>query len=117
MRGSNILGALSLQQRNRTLMDQYRYARQKLWEALYALVGSGSIKDRLGYAYSSLGILQPDKDHPLELRGQFQNLMTDLERRIVHYSYRPSRINTRHRKADQMAESILSLYIALRGGI
>ena len=98
-------------------MDQYRYARQKLWEALYVLVGSGSIKERLGYAQTLLLVLQPDKDLPKELRGEFRALMLDLGRRAIHYTYRPTRINTRHPKADQLARSILDLYTALRSGI
>ena len=94
-------------------MDQYRYARQKLWEALYALVGSGSIKVRLGFAQNLLLTLQPQKDLPAELHGKFQTLMLDLDRRAIHYSYRPTRINTRSPKADQMATTILELYAAL----
>ena len=98
-------------------MEQYGYARQKLWEALHILVGDGDIKVRLGHAQNLLLLLQPDTDLPEELRGKFRALMSDLSKRAIHYSYQPTRINTRHPKAGRMAETILSLYTELRGGI
>jgi len=98
-------------------MQQYRYALQKLWEAIYVLVGDGPIRDRLGYAFILLATLQPEHDLPEHLRGTFCTLMADLTNRKINYSYRSPRINTRHPKSGNMAKTILELYTSLRGGI
>jgi hypothetical protein len=98
-------------------MEKYSYARQKFYEAIYALVGSGLIKDRLAAAYSYLVILRPEQDIPKSLRNKFNALMKELEGRTIHYNYRPTQINTRAPKADKLARAILECYMDLRGGI
>lgn len=98
-------------------MQQYSYALQKLWEAIYVLVGDGPIRDRLGYAFILLLTLQPEHDLPEHLRGKFCTLMADLNKRKITYTYRSTRINTRRPKSGHMATTILELYIELRGGI
>ena len=97
--------------------DEYHYARQKLWEAVNVLVGDGAIRDRLGFAQNYLSLLRPDEDLPEFLRPQFRSLMADLSNRAVYYTYRPTRIATRHPKSGKMAQMILSMYTDLRGGI
>lgn len=98
-------------------MDKYCYARQKFWEAMYALVGDGTIKERLGYAQSYLMQLRPEQDLPEHLRQQFHALMADLRKRTIVYGYRPARINARRPKSGNMAQTILNMYTDLRGGI
>jgi hypothetical protein len=97
--------------------DPYHYARKKFWEAVYALVSDGNIKDRLAHAQNDLLRLKPDEDLPENLRTRFRRLMRDLDDRTIHCSHRPSRVNTRHPKAGRMAMEILEIYTALRGGI
>jgi hypothetical protein len=98
-------------------MPEYRYAQQKLWEAIYILVGDGPIRDRLGHALTVLVVLQPEQDIPGHLHGKFCTLMADLTKRAMTYSYRSTRINTRPPKSGKMAKTILELYTDLRGGI
>jgi hypothetical protein len=100
-----------------TTMQEYRYAQQKLWEAIYALVGDGPIRDRLGYALTTLIVLRPEHDIPDHLRDKFSTLMADLTKRAITYSYRSTRVNTRRPKSGYMARTILELYTSLRGGI
>ena len=95
----------------------YSYTRKKLWEALGSLVGDGAMAARLGYPYMHLLILQPDKDLPASLRAKFRSLMADLERHAVDSRTDPTRINMRHPKSDRAAQTILDLYVELKGGI
>jgi hypothetical protein len=97
--------------------EPYTYARQKLWEAVNVLVGDLPMKKRLGYARGLLLLLEPEKDLPEHLRSRFQALVEDLNKRVVHWDFRPSWVVSRHPKSGRMAEEILSLYTELRGGI
>ena len=98
-------------------MRKHGYSQEKPWEAVHSLVGDGSIGDRLGYARDTLLRLRPEQDFPDHLRGKFVALMADLDKRAASYSYRTTRINTRPPNSGRMAETILSLYTQLRGGI
>jgi hypothetical protein len=95
----------------------YYYGRQKLWEAVNVLVGDGAMRDRLGYAQSYLLLLRPEHDLPEELRDKFRALMKELAERTIHYSYRPSRVITRHPKSGRLAQGIFDIYTELQGGI
>jgi hypothetical protein len=97
--------------------EPYRYARQKLWQAVDCLVGDGPLRLRLGYAYTTLLILNADNDLPAELRDRFTALMQALDARADNEAHGPVTINTRAPKAGRLAGEVLSLYIALRGGI
>jgi hypothetical protein len=98
-------------------MEEYGYAREKLWAALDTLVGDGTIQYRLGNALTQLVRLRPKEDFPEELREEFSTLMADLTKRVIHSEWRSSWINTRRPKSGRMAKTVLSLYISLRGGI
>ena len=48
------------------------YAKQKLCDAVYALIGTATIDRRLTYAASYLLLVQP-RDLPVALRGDFES--------------------------------------------
>lgn len=97
-------------------MRQYTFARQKLWEALYILVSDGPLKERLGGAHAELSNLQLHH-FPENLRDEFQGLMIEFGKRVVHYAVRPSRVNAQRPVSTKMAHTVLGLYTKLRGGI
>jgi hypothetical protein len=97
--------------------EPYRYGRQKLWEAVYVLVGDLPMGQRLGYARGLLLLLNPKDDLPEHLQARFQALMDDLNKRVVHWDFRPSWVVSRHPKSGRMAKEVLQLYTELRGGI
>jgi hypothetical protein len=92
-------------------------ARKKVWEPVHVLVGDGTARVRLGYAYGLLAQLQPDRDLPEELRPRFKKLMKDLSDRADEGKHRPVRIITSAPKSGKLAEEIMSLYTALNDGI
>ena len=100
-----------------TFRERWGSARKKVWEAVYALVGDGAARERLGYAFTLLAQLQPDRDLPEELRPRFAKLMRELEKRADFASHRPVRIVSRAPKSGKLAEEIFSIYTALNDGI
>lgn len=97
--------------------EQHASARKKVWEAVFVLVGDGSISKRLGLAYGLLAQLQPDRDLPEEIRPRFKKLMRELGERADDGKHRPVRIATRAPKSGNLAEEIFSIYIDLNDGI
>jgi hypothetical protein len=97
--------------------ERWGSARKKVWEALHVMVGDGAMRERLGFAYSLLLQLQPDRDLPEELRPRFRKLMRELEKRAEVTSYRPVRIVTKAPKAGKLGEEILAIYAELNDGI
>jgi hypothetical protein len=87
-----------------TPRERWGSARKKVWEAVYVLVGGGAARERLGYAFTLLGQLQPDRDLPEELRPRFKKLMKELSDRAEFTTYRPVRIITRAPKAGKLGE-------------
>ena len=55
------------------------YAKQKLCDAVYALIGSSTIDRRLTYAASYLMLLQ-SRDLPAGMRDDFEKLLKKLTR-------------------------------------
>ena len=103
-------------QSRKNILSNYTHARQRLWRALYILVADGSLGDRLGSAHAELCSLRPH-DFPGDLRDEYQNLMADLEKRIKSGPSQSARIHARRPVSTQMAQTVLGLYIKLRGGI
>jgi hypothetical protein len=99
------------------MAQDYPYARQRLWQAVEALVGDGTMRERLGVARDTLLHLQPDQV-PAHLRPEFLALMEALNDRAVQLGHEQfSRIITRRPKSGEMAKIILRLYIDVRGGV
>jgi hypothetical protein len=92
-------------------------ARKKVWEAVYVLVGEGTVRERLGYAYGLLAQLQPDEDLPAEVRPQFEKLMKHLRDRANEGTHGPVLTIANAPRSRKLAEDILSIYVALNDGI
>src|SRR5262245_26810680 len=97
--------------------EPYTYARQRLLQAVECLVGEGALRQRLGYAYTTLAKLNEDNDLPPDLRDRFKKLMWELQARSDGGKYGPVKIITRAPKAGHLAQEVLAIYIDLRGGI
>jgi hypothetical protein len=104
-------------EREWTVRERWGSSRKKVWEAVNALVGDGSMRERLGYAFTLLAQLQPDRDLPEDLRPRFKKLMKELEARAQYTTFRPVRIITKAPKAGKLGEEIFSIYTALNDGI
>jgi len=99
------------------MAERYWYARQKLYEALHCPVGEGALRQRLGYAYIDLSILNPDTHLPQDLRDRFNKLKRELKSRADDGRYGPVKIITRSPKAGRLAEEVLSIYVKLEAKV
>jgi hypothetical protein len=91
-------------------------ARQKFFEALYALIGAPTIDQRLTYAASYLVQLQAE-DLPAEMRGEYEKLRKALTKIPLSsarsYVIRP----VSEEEARKLAITILEMYTRLMGGL
>jgi len=95
------------------------YARKKLLEALYVLVGSCSIQKRLCAAGGHLVCLGPDDFEPDDLET-FEAIMKSLTSATPAAEEVSLEATTRRltdQEGDKLADKILSLYTSIRGGI
>lgn len=99
----------------------YDYAREKFWQAVDTLVGSGNIQERLANAAMILIRLQPaDKDLPEELREEFGQLYHELTKETATGNEGNIVATTRKLTDEQgskLAKRIFSIYPKLHGGI
>jgi hypothetical protein len=95
------------------------YAKQKLFEALHALVGAGPIQERLTFAAVALLQLRaPQPSHiPPKIAGMFHAVVDDLTATPLSdsrgYTPRPLADD----KAQEIARHILSMHVDLTGGL
>ena len=92
------------------------YARQKLFEATYALTGSGPLTMRLTHAANYLTQI-PEEDLPQKILEDFMTLKATLLTTPLSSAYRFERRALSPKKAREAAKSILELYTELLGGI
>ena len=92
------------------------YAKQKLYDAVYALLGSATIDRRLTSAASYLMLVQ-SRDLPVALRGDFENLLRKLTR--IPLSSKTGLLLRPISEDDavKLAKAILSMFIQLLGGL
>ena len=92
------------------------YAKQKLYDAVYALLGSATIDRRLTSAASYLMLVQ-SRDLPVALRGDFENLLRKLTR--IPLSSETSLLLRPISEDDavKLAKAILSMLVQLLGGL
>ena len=92
------------------------YAKQKLYDAVYALLGSATIDRRLTSAASYLLLVQP-RDLPVALRGDFENLLRKLTR--IPLSSKTGLLLRPISEDDavKLAKAILSMLVQLLGGL
>ncbi len=90
--------------------------KQKLFEALHSLVGSGELDARLTFAGNALSVLNPE-DFPQE----YQKAFSDIKNRVFQPSVSSECDYTRRQMSEgdlsRLAEDILSLYTELMGGL
>ena len=92
------------------------YAKQKFYDAVYALLGSATIDRRLTYAASYLMLVQ-SRDLPVALRGDFENLLRKLTR--IPLSSKTGLLLRPISEDDavKLAKAILSMLVQLLGGL
>ena len=91
-------------------------ARQKLFEALYVLVGPERLRLRLTYAATPLVALR-STDFPLDCQQRFQNLQALLTQTPISSKFRSEAGQIAPAQAKWAAAEILSLYIKVSGGL
>jgi hypothetical protein len=92
------------------------YLKEKLYQALLSLVGSGELDARLTYAASALVVLQ-DRDVPPEYREKLPRIRFRLFTTPLssEKSFMPRQISEEGAKA--VAHDILGLFTAVMGGL
>ena len=92
------------------------YAKQKLYDAVYALLGSATIDRRLTSAASYLLLVQP-RDLPAGTRDDFQKLKRKLTR--IPLSSKTGLLLRPISEDDavKLAKAILSMLVQLLGGL
>ena len=90
------------------------YARQKFFEATYALMGSGPLT--LTHAANYLTQI-PEEDLPQKILEDLKTLKATLLSTPLSSAYRFERRALSPKKAREAAKSILELYTKLLGGI
>jgi hypothetical protein len=92
------------------------YAKRKLCDAVYALIGTATIDRRLTYAASYLMLLQP-RDLPAGMRDDFEKLLKKLTRIPLSSATSPLPRPISEEDAVKLAKTILSTFIQLLGGL
>jgi len=92
------------------------YAKQKLCDAVYALIGSSTIDRRLTYAASYLMLLQ-SRDLPAGMRDDFEKLLKKLTRIPLSSATSPLPRPISEDDALELAKAILSTLVQLLGGL
>jgi hypothetical protein len=92
------------------------YAKQKYYEALHSLIGSGPLELRLTYAAIPLVILQA-RDLPEDTQDDHEALRSALtqEPLSTETGYTPRSVSPE--KARELANEVLSIYTRLMGGL
>ena len=92
------------------------YAKQKFYDAVYALLGSATIDRRLTSAASYLMLVQP-RDLPVGMRDDFENLLRKLIRIPLSSAWAPMPRPISEGDAVKLAKAILSMFTQLLGGL
>jgi hypothetical protein len=92
------------------------YAKQKFYDAVYALLGTATIDRRLTYAASYLMLLQ-SRDLPAGMRDDFEKLMRKLTK--IPLSSKTGLLLRPISEDDavKLAKAILSMLVQLLGGL
>src|SRR5262249_20161198 len=92
------------------------YAKQKFYDAVYALLGTATIDRRLTSAASYLMLVQ-SRDLPAGMRGDFENLLRKLMRIPLSSARAPMPRPISEDDAVKLAKAILSMLVQLLGGL
>jgi hypothetical protein len=95
------------------------YAREKFWQAVHGLVGSGSIEERLASAAMILIRLdRPVEDLPESVREEFQAVLHELTKETATGNEGNIAATTRKLSSEDgsdLAHRIFSIYTKLHG--
>jgi hypothetical protein len=93
------------------------YAKQKLCDALYSLVGSGELDARMTGAGNALAMLEPKNFPDLEDRQAFESIRKRLFKTPLSSkrSYTPRQMS--EDDLEKLARDILGIYTNLMGGL
>ena len=92
------------------------YAKQKLCDAVYSLIGTSTIDRRLTHAASYLMLLRP-VDLPERLRDDFAEVMRRLTRIPLSSATAPTLRPISEHDGHELAKAILSMFVQLLGGL
>src|SRR5262249_10745448 len=92
------------------------YAKQKFYDAVYALLGAAIIDRRLTSAATYLMLVQP-RDLPARMRDDFEKLMRKLIRIPLSSTTSPLLRPISEDDAVKLAQAIFSMLIQLLGGL
>src|SRR5262249_38418330 len=92
------------------------YAKQKFYDAVYALIGNATIDRRLTLAASYL-MLVPPRDLPAGMRDDFEKLLRKLIRIPLSSARAPMPRPISEGDALELAKAILSMLTQLLGGL
>jgi hypothetical protein len=113
-------GSHVLSMQNGTFTVPTRYVRQRFWQALQSLVGSGSIQYRLEGAANALIYLRSD-ELPECVRSEFEAILHALTKypaeREGEGSIGASTRKLTPKNRAKIADRILSIYIDMYGGL
>ena len=92
------------------------YTKQKFFEAMYSLVGDGSIEMRLTYAAHELSTVQA-KNLPERMRIDFAALIRELMSKPLSNDagFIPRAVD--RTECNRLAQKILSMYAELLSGV
>ena len=97
-------------------MSNESYARQKLYEAVHALVGSASIHERLERAANHLAVVRLANQYPENVRERADR----LTRALMEPSGQGSAQVVGHltdEEGESLAREILSIFVVAMGGL
>ena len=97
-------------------MRKWGRARQKLFEALHALVGPGRLRVRLTCAADYLTQLTP-MDFPVDSRDTFKDLKRLLTKTPLSSGHRYEARQITPKQASSASKTILELYVKVSGGL
>src|SRR5262245_5818268 len=92
------------------------YARQKIFEALYALVGDGTIDRRLTFAADALLKLQPDQI-PASIADDYAEVRKALTTTALSHDRGFTERQLDGEAGSRLARKILDMYLRLSGGL
>jgi hypothetical protein len=97
-------------------MSNDDYARQKLFEALYALVGDGTIDKRLTFAADYVITLQPNQI-PTSIAEEFEAVRDKLTKTPLTHERGYTLRNITTEEGEKLAQRILGMFVTLMGGL
>lgn len=107
-----------LMRRGGNVPDKYGYAKQKLYEAVLSLSGTGSLQERLTHAALPLVTLRsPAQGNPEDIREELDSIVNLLTAKPLSGAagYPPRDLSDD--EANKVGKRIVSLFVKVMGGL